>query len=526
VVLRSPGRAPRLPLVGDRRQDTSDRQSREGIDMATRSAIACPIMLALFAITRTVIAAPISIGRQTQIFVDDDRIAVKKNVRRTIHPCRKLPKPVVEPEKPWEGVRVYVYGSVYYDQASRQFRMWYMSCPRAGQRDPRLTRSTRQLMLYATSTDGVRWIKPNLGLYEYGGSKDNNIVLGLDSPSVLVDVQEPDPTKRYKLIGRGGVKGRGTGGWAAFSADGIHWKDNPVNPVFKTGDTLTLTRDPHAGEYLCFHKANVEIRGYRRRLVCLRTSKDLQTWSDTKRVMTPDAKDDTWAKQPGQRTEFYNMSVFPYGGQFLGMVTVFRKERRLTKNLPDQSRDDGPIHVELTHSRDGRTWRRLDERTPIIPNGPGKFDAGCILGLTNTPVIRDDEVWQYYTGITTTHGGAMPAKRITICRAAWRLDGFVSLNAGDQTGIVETVPLRLPAGQLIVNANATGGSLRVEILDEDGKPLPGYGHADCAEINTDSVRHVVRWQRGAALGIDQPVRLRFHLRRCGLFAYACRPLGR
>ncbi|MBN1345829.1 MAG: hypothetical protein JXQ73_24270 [Phycisphaerae bacterium] len=475
----------------------------------------CPLMAAA--------PEPRSIGADPQLFVDDVMIAAKQGVVRTIHPCRKLPKPVLEPEHPWEGNRVYVYGSVLYDPTAKQFRMWYMSNPIKGKRDPRVNRSRGCLLLYATSTDGLRWQKPDLGLYEFDGSKHNNIIYGMDSPSIILDKREPDPAKRYKMVGYVAIKGKGNGAAACYSADGLHWQDYPGQPLFKCSDTITCAQKPQTGEYLAFHKINAPVRGHTRRLVALAVSKDMATWSSLGLVLTPDEKDDAWAKGPDQRTEFYDMSVFPYGGQFLGLVAVFRKTQRLAKAAPQQSRDDGPIHAELTHSRDGRTWRRLDQRVPIIPNGPSDFDAGCILGMINTPVIVGDEMWVYYTAITTTHGGALPAKRITIGRAAWRRDGFVSLDADDQGGVIETVLLSPPGVRLFVNADASGGALKVEALDESGKTLAGYSSSECAEISGDSIRHAVRWKDHDQLKEGSPLRLRFHLKNAKLYSYSLTP---
>jgi hypothetical protein len=161
----------------------------------------------------------------------------------------------------------------------------------------------------------------------------------------------------------------------------------------------------------------------------------------------------------------------------------------------------------------------LEDRTPVIPNGPAAFDAGCILGVANTPVIRDDEIWLYYTAITTGHGGAIPEKRITIGRAAWRLDGMVSLDAGDQEGCVETVPLKLAGDEICINADASQGRVAVEVADETGKPLPGYTLAECIPLKKDAIRHVVRWNKTTRLITDRPVRLRFHLQNAKLYSY-------
>ena len=130
----------------------------------------------------------------------------------------------------------------------------------------------------------------------------------------------------------------------------------------------------------------------------------------------------------------------------------------------DKAPWDGPIAVQLAHSRDGRAWERFEDRSPIIPRGgPGSFDAGCILCSADRPLIRGDEVWHYYTGVNTMHGGPMPPKRIAIGRAVWRLDGFVSLDAGHFGGVVETVALQQSGERLEVNVDAAAGSLAVEV---------------------------------------------------------------
>ena len=463
-------------------------------------------------------ARPARIGSEPQLFVDDVLVATKEGVVRRIHPCRKLQRPVVEPEHPWEGRRVYVYGSVCRDDATDQFVMWYASYPPSGDRDKLLRRTQRALVNYATSSDGIHWVKPNLGLYQFRGSKENNIVWDLDSPSVIVDSQDPDPSRRYKMagLGRGGV-------WIACSPDGIHWRDFKPKSLFPSDDTLTWTLSPQTGEYLVYHKGCPKVRGYTRRSVYLASSKDLERWTPSKLILAADETDDRWVKAPGQRTEFYDMSVFSYGGQFLGIAATFRMTRTIKSPKPDQSGHDGPIHGQLVHSRDGHTWHRLDDRTPVIPNGPAAFDAGCILGMANTPVLFDDEIWLYYTAITTGHGGAMPEKRITIGRAAWRRDGFVSLDAGKQGGLVETVPLELTADRLIVNADASHCRLAVEVLDAAGKVLPGYSKEECIPLEADAIRHPIEWKTHDQLPADQSVRLRFHLKDAKLYSYRVQP---
>jgi hypothetical protein len=406
------------------------------------------------------------------LFADDSGIAKGTGVVRTVHVAKTRSAPVIEAVHPWEGSRVYVYGSVYADDTTGVLRLWYMSSPlleRSAGRIvvPGLRSGKGDLVLYATSKDGVRWIKPSLGIYACDGSFDNNIVFDLHSPSVLLDARETDPTKRYKMLGAMRAAYH-----AAFSADGLHWTNYPKDPVLKYTDTITLTQDPVTGEYLAFHKRPAKVRGFGRRVVWLARSRDFQTWTEPELVFVPDEKDDVWATDPEQRTEVYNMSVYPHAAGFIGLPTMFRLTKRIPKSevKPGQSPDDGPIDVQLATSADGRMWQRSEPRVNVIPCGaPGSFDAGAILGVSTTCVHVGDKTWVYYTGLTTTHGGAMPAKRLAIGRAEWRRHGFVSIDAGR----VETKPLQLGAPTLIVNADASRGELRVTLLEADGRPIPG-----------------------------------------------------
>ena len=484
-------------------------------------------------------AEPLRLAAGPHLVLDDSLFARREGVTLKAQACRKLDRPVLTGEKPWENGRVYVYGSVLDDPATGGLRMWYMSRVEGGPKhDPLLTRSPggRDLTLYATSADGIAWTRPNLGLYEFDGSRDNNIVFDLHSPSVAFDPADPAPARRYKMLGFGRGE-KGSGYCAATSPDGLHWQAAPGNPILPKADTITLAHDPATGEFLALHKNHAKHRGYGRRLVYVSSSRDFRTWTPPAQALAPDVEDDAWAKDPGQRMDFYNLSAFRRGRLWVGLVTAFRVRQRLGKTALGQSPDDGPIDVQLVTSRDGLRWQRCSDRTPVIPNGPHPYDAGCILGISNMPVYRGGEMWMYYTAITTTHGGALPEKQLTIARAAWRQDGLAALETaagqGGAEGIVETVPLAVPAGPartgqasagqaggapLIVNADASAGRLRVEVLDADGRALAGYAAADCRAIAADGVALAVTWATHDRLPAAQTIRLRFLLQGAKLFS--------
>ena len=220
---------------------------------------------------------------EKQLFVDDVLINRSKGVIRKIHPAKKLSQPVVKGDKPWEYVEqngkkflyAALYGTVLKDEATGVFRMWY-----------NINRKT----CYAESKDGIHWQKPELGQL----GKNNMINLfDFHSPSIILDMTEPDPAKRYKAIGskEGFSKDeinklkakfhspewytRKHAYCAAYSADGINWEMYP-DPVLLGMDTITFAKNPNNGEYLAFHKQTKDPRSYGRQ-VFLSTSMDMKT---------------------------------------------------------------------------------------------------------------------------------------------------------------------------------------------------------------------------------------------------------
>lgn len=468
-------------------------------------------------------ARVITLGDLPLLFADDSGVALISGVNRTVHPARTRPTPVLEGSLPQEGSRVYLAGSVYRDAETGLLHMWYAGHPDLpGGQKPKvegLRSGKGNFVLYATSKDGLTWARPALGLFEFNGSKANNIIYDLHSPSVLVDIDDPDPGRRHKMLGslRGAY-------YSATSSDGLHWS-GPREPIVKASDNITLTQDPTTREYLAFLRMPTKVRGYDRRTVSLSRSRDFVTWSKPELVFAPDELDDQWVTAPGQRTEVNNMSVFPHAGGFLGFPTMFRvtvTDRPASDLGPGQSPTDGTLDVQLVTSADGRKWQPTEKREPIIPRGePGSFDAGSIFGVSSTMVDAGDETWVFYTGISSTHGAPMPPKRIAIGRAEWRRHGFVSLDAGADSGRIETKPLQLTSSQLVVNADAVGGEVRVAIHEADGAPIKGLGLDDCIPLIQDSIRWRPKWRDASTPPTDRPVRIIVQLKQARLFSLSC-----
>ena len=253
---------------------------------------------------------------------------------------------------------------------------------------------------------------------------------------------------------------------------------------------------------------------------------------------------------PTWRAETYKLAVFPYEGLYIGMPQFYYPTGPA---LPQRNNTVGFHEIRLAFNRDPQLpregWKRLGDRQPFIETSgldkglAGNFDR-LQLGVLNRPVVMNDELWFYYAGAKgrtlpyklwsdgTVRNGAKltPDERadfedgwIAICLATLRLDGFVSLTAGKNPGQVITKPFVATDDQLLLNVDVhDGGEVRVEVLGEDGKPIPGFALSDSVPLRK-SVAQVVRW-RGAnwARLAGKTITLRIKLRNADLYSFHVR----
>jgi hypothetical protein len=342
-------------------------------------------------------AAP---AAERQLFVDDEVIAAQTGLRRVIHPVTKYEdNPIVLPVKPWEGQYTLLYGTVLRDEQEGVWKMWYSTMNHFRYIQNIFPEST--YLCYATSADGIHWKKPALGVVDYRGTKENNIVLEgvhapemgiegiLDSVSVLKDVHDTDPARRYKLmVWRHNQKFEGSkhsyvlagthrmGYYVAFSADGIHWRER-AEPVFTydpVRDTMSLMWDPRTARYLAYVKEHVDHK--RARFVS--ESQDFIHWTDPVPILAADAQDPP-------DVELYANNAFPYEGMYLGLMTVFHPSPL----------DNIYLDVQLISSRDARKWQRVGDRSPFLPVGRRNidWDFGFNSPSTGPPIRVGDELW-------------------------------------------------------------------------------------------------------------------------------------
>ena len=101
------------------------------------------------------------------------------------------------------------------------------------------------------------------------------------------------------------------------------------------------------------------------------------------------------------------------------------------------------------------------------------------------------------------------------------MDGFVSVDAGAETGTLVTKPFRCDGGRLSINAEAHSGMVGVAVLDESEIQYQGYSRQECALFDGDSVHHSVTWsEKGSLEGLKgSNIRLKFYLRNAKLYSF-------
>jgi hypothetical protein len=448
----------------------------------------------LFITTFVSAAEPLQIGSRLELFVDD-YVIDKLSGDAKLHLHRPEPREVIlVTDKPWEG-NTSAYYTFFRD--GDLFRAYY----RGSHWNVEAKKATHpEVTCYIESKDGVHWTKPNLELFEFDGSKQNNIVWNGLGTHCFAAFKDTSPNcaadARYKALSFGHVDGK-KGLYPFKSSDGIHWSLLKNEPVITNGyfDSQNLAFwDSHAKVYREYHRTFVD--GVR--AIMTGTSPDFVNWTEPVLLNYGDAP----------KQHLYTNAVLPYDRAphiLLGFPTRY---------LPKEGQRVEPT---LMASHDGTNFKRWLE--PIIPeDAPEDRDGNrsnyMAWGLVQLPG-NDKELSVYATEAYYTG----PDSRVR--RFSYRVDGFVSLRGAEQGGSLVTKTLVFSGKQLAINfATQAGGVVRVELQGVDGKPIDGFSLPDCKPLQGDAIEQVVTWKDGDLSSVaGKAVRVRFDVRNADVYSF-------
>lgn len=467
------------------------------------------------------VTSPINIGSRLELFVDDYLIDRMDGAQLKLHsPIRA--ENVLKFDRPWEGSAC-GYFTVINDNGL--YRLYYRgSAPNPDNKDVH-TEQSPMTVCYAESRDGVDWTRPSLGLVEFRGSKDNNILLmGQDALSFtpFLDTNPAaSPNERYKATT--GTKIPGVKGYALVgytSPDGIHWTrkgeyslipDTTTN-AFDTQNVVFW--DTVRKKYVAFYRAMKNGT----RCSKFAESDDFAHWPD---------KSIQWFDYGNVPMEqLYTAAARPY--ERAPHIYVGFPNRYVPLRTSPQQPDKASFGINdsvFMSSRDGKRWdRRFLEsflrpgRDPLNWTDRNNYIAN---GLLQT---APDELSLYYT---QNYRSASAHLR----RGVLRIDGMVSVNAGYRGGEFVTKPFIYKGNTLVLNFETSAvGSVRLELQDARGNPIPGYELENFAPLWGDQIEHRVVWAANPTWGTGlkklegAPVRLRVVLRDADLYSLQFRTI--
>ena len=177
--------------------------------------------------------------------IDPSAVSMTHRMHVRLGPVRKdAASPFFGEDRPFDVAWWNTYPTIAYDPNASMYKLWYHGCGDCGCAKgvdrctvaapfgpttptklanngmcPHLGYNYTEMQFggpnlavtyYAESTDGISWVKPELGLVEFAGSKNNNIVLNTNvdpNRGVFFDAHETNASRRFKMFGSFGTSG-------------------------------------------------------------------------------------------------------------------------------------------------------------------------------------------------------------------------------------------------------------------------------------------------------------------------------
>ena len=458
------------------------------------------------------------IGSRLELFVDEWLIERMEGAELRLH--RPVPREVAMVwDKPWEGN---TSSNPIVIQEKDKYRLYY----RGSAYKEEGYRSLHAFTCYAESRDGIKWERPDLGIFSFEGSKDNNIVAGAQEGSTNIPIpfmdenpQAPE-SERYKAV----AGDMDYGFYGYVSPDGIRWEKAQEEPFFPDDRGYDWERtafwDPVEKKYYAF------LRGWRKtgggEVMNLKLTPARTRWRDVRYCTSDDFR--SWTETTltlidpplSHEEQIYDSNIKPYPRALhilIGMAKRYVPGRKKLMDQPHGGLSDGILLV----GRDRHSFRRWGEA--FIRPGP---DPKAWMTRNNMPSkgmlqTSPEEISIYW--VDRYHIESKPAR---LRRGTIRTDGFVSVHTGYGGGELLTRPIVFDGKTLVINyATSAFGSLQVELQSPEGNAIEGFRLEQCPVVYGDEIAHQVKWDGGPDVSrlAGQKVRIRFRIADGDLYSF-------
>jgi hypothetical protein len=484
----------------------------------------------------------VRVGLQKQLLVDDYVIAKKENITTELGQPEKFGA-VLQPTLPtdFESAEQLPDGSIVkkinYEFGRRLSVVW---------------NDQRQLfqMLYgaggggtgyAESKDGIKWTKPLISengksnLITFRGKTHGTFF----EASFMIDPTVPwgHPEKFKAAYNPGNVQCA-----IAHSADGMHWTGyNDGNSVTgRAADTHNqILWDSIQNRYMLLTRTDLGAMGDLKesrasRIMVHNNGNELLNYPmkwKTIAVINVDDPDHEVTKAGVPVYQMESMKIWDYENIYFGLMHVLTAgdltgaEGRVEVADPDRRPDTDVIDFYIGSSRNGKDFDKswIYAKKPFVPRGPAYSFDKSILEPSSEIITQGDEHFIFYTGLYSQHHSPTSAKKESgkIGLAKLPLDRFISQSAKDKLGTITTKPFELQGDNLQVNVEAEKGRFYAEVLDAEGKPIPGFTAEDAKVYNNiDELRLQPNWNSKNLSSLKgKTICLKFYLENAKLFAF-------
>lgn len=454
-----------------------------------------------------------------QLFLDDNIIEFKsENISRISGEITEN-NTILTFDKPWEGnISTYYtifkdHGKMISDQNDNNTKTYdYYRLYYRGGSDKSTDKKTKYVVCYCESLNGkTNWIRPNLNIIDYNGSKNNNILMynyGGDNFTVFINNNNKINVKYLAL--NGGKKHKLT---LFTSFDGISWINNgPILENYTFDSQNILIWDDN--KYKLYFRSYDNLIKRTNRIIMYSESIDLKIWSNPTKLKYNDS----------EKYEMYTSNILKYyrsQKQFIGLsnrINLMRKGTTKLTGIYDiilLSSNNG-----LTFNRNHEAWMKPGEYYTKWGSRSGMIGYGIIETTKDAKNCYNNEELSFFVN------DGYYQKLCVLKRYTLRIDGFMYMRGNYVSDIKSnyliTKTITFKGNKLFINFRSSGiGFIKIELLDHKNEVLSDYNMNECDEIYGDNTHHLVKWKKKNDVSelTNIPIKIKFYIKDSDLYSF-------